>query len=342
MAAVAGEAGGMLGQGLSSLAGALPPEQARQAKIDEMMQKFPKPTTYEDYMTIAGEFMTSGMPDMGEKFNKLAQDMKGTTDSRGALQKSVEYMSELNQCSALELGSEEYQACMQKSLQDAEDYKRLTAGETFERRYATKAADDILERDSALITSAESAVNAIIKTNEVLDLLDDGELHTGVFADFKTNISRILSMAGDDISGGYAERTQLLEALLGSDVFPMIKSLGIGARGLDTPEERKFLLKVMTGEKTMEASTIRRMTEIRQRLSKVIINKYNAKVNKGGFNRYSNISGEAVEEINLKGLEKSKVPKSAIPTVGPDGKSYMFDPETGQMYLNGRKVNIPK
>ena len=80
--AVAGQSGGMLGQGLSSLAGALPPEQAQQAKMDELMSRFPNPTTYEDYMAIAGEFMTSGMQDMGEYFLKLANDISGTSDQK--------------------------------------------------------------------------------------------------------------------------------------------------------------------------------------------------------------------------------------------------------------------
>jgi hypothetical protein len=75
MAAVAGEAGGMLGQGLSSAFGALPPEQAKQAKIDELMSQFPNPTTYEDYKTIAGEFMASGMQEQGAHFLGLAEDM---------------------------------------------------------------------------------------------------------------------------------------------------------------------------------------------------------------------------------------------------------------------------
>ena len=84
MAAVAGEMGGMLGQGVSSAFGALPPEQAKQAKIDEMMQRFPKPESYEDYMELSSEFMGAGILDIGEHFNKLAQDMKTKTGSTNA------------------------------------------------------------------------------------------------------------------------------------------------------------------------------------------------------------------------------------------------------------------
>jgi len=41
--------------------------------------------------------------------------------------------------------------------------------------------------------------------------------------------------------------TEYLDAMLGSDVFPMIKQLAIEADGLDTPAEREFLRKVMSG-----------------------------------------------------------------------------------------------
>jgi len=79
----------MLGQGISSAFGALPPEQARQAKIDELMSRFPNPTTVEEYTTIAGEAMTSGMQDVGEHFLKLADDMKGTTSDQYLTNKRI-------------------------------------------------------------------------------------------------------------------------------------------------------------------------------------------------------------------------------------------------------------
>ena len=69
--------GGMLGRGASRAFGALPQAEAKQAKINEMMGQFPNPTTYEEYMTLAGEFNSVGILDVGEHFNKLAQDMKG-------------------------------------------------------------------------------------------------------------------------------------------------------------------------------------------------------------------------------------------------------------------------
>ena len=79
--------------------------------------------------------------------------------------------------------------------------------------------------------------------------------------------------------------TELLEALLGGDVFPMIKELGIGARGLDTPAEREFLQKVMTGEITMNRDTLMKLTIMRRNNFAQAVDEYNKKYDGDGWKR---------------------------------------------------------
>jgi len=341
MAAVAGEAGGMLGQGIGRAFGALPQAEAKQAKIQELMQLHPNPESYEDFMAVANDLKNAGLMAEYEKAFEMAQELKPDDDTtRG---KDIQKHADIIGCDWNDpTPNDDGLTCKQQSLASYKETVRAGAAERGEVKFAEKAMEDLVEKNSALITNASSAVATIEKTNRVLDLLEKGELHTGVFAEFKTNISRVLAMAGSDVSSGYASRTQLLEALLGSDVFPMIKQLGIGARGLDTPAEREFLLKVMTGEKSMDASAIKELTKIRQKISEKIVEKYNAKVKKGGFDKYTEYTGEEVPLINLEGFKKTKVPKGAIAVIGEDGKTYMFDPKTGKMYLDGREVNVPK
>ena len=83
-----------------------------------------------------------------------------------------------------------------------------------------------------------------------------------------------------------ATDTQLLEALLGSDVFGMIAILGIGARGIDTPAERDFLIKVMTGERKMTPEALRRMTLYRRKYSRMVIEDYNNRLKDGYYKLY--------------------------------------------------------
>ena len=50
---------------------------------------------------------------------------------------------------------------------------------------------------------------------------------------------------------------------MGGDVFPLIRALGIGARGMDTPAEREFLQQSFVGNTTMEVEALRAITERR-------------------------------------------------------------------------------
>jgi hypothetical protein len=74
MAAVAGEMGGMLGGGIAGSMGALQPAQAKHAAIQELMGEFPDPTTYNEYMTIAGRLSSQGYLDEANHFNELAKN----------------------------------------------------------------------------------------------------------------------------------------------------------------------------------------------------------------------------------------------------------------------------
>ncbi len=76
--------------------------------------------------------------------------------------------------------------------------------------------------------------------------------------------------------------------MTGSDVFPMISSLGIGARGLDTPAERDFLISVMTGLPNMTIDTLKYMTKFRIQMYIDGLEKYNEKVKSGYFKMHNN------------------------------------------------------
>tara|TARA_R110000787_G_scaffold7272_1_gene24972 strand:- start:192 stop:614 length:423 start_codon:yes stop_codon:yes gene_type:complete len=118
--------------------------------------------------------------------------------------------------------------------------------------------------------------------------------------------------------------------MLGSDVFPMIKALGIGARGLDTPAERKFLQQVMTGEIGMTRDTLTKMTMIRRRQFAKIAKDYNIGLSSGRFDRVQKIA--KLSSINLKeGTNTPLISQGKNDTTGKifniyaDGTSYYLD-----------------
>jgi hypothetical protein len=173
-----------------------------------------------------------------------------------------------------------------------------------EKAYAGKVGVSAAERDIAQFGAAENAVENLNKINETLNQLKTGDAFTGAFADVQTNLQKVQAkFASDKKAGKRVSDTEYLDALLGSDVFPMISSLGIGARGLDTPAERDFLRQVMTGRIGLEKDTIVRLTELRKNIAERAIDKFNDRVEKGELNRFFEYQGTEPRKF-----EKPKAP----------------------------------
>lgn len=141
------------------------------------------------------------------------------------------------------------------------------------------------EQDYKQIQAAQKAVGSIRDLDEVYRVLDSGQPITGMFDQFRLQMARAMDYFGNDQEAAkQATDTQLLNALLGSDVFDAIAALGIGARGLDTPAEREFLRSVMTGTTAMTEDAIRRLTDIRRKALVRAIDQYNTNLQSGNYN----------------------------------------------------------
>lgn len=157
------------------------------------------------------------------------------------------------------------------------------------------------EQDSNQIQAAQKAVGSIKELDQVYRVLDEGKPITGVLSDLRLNIDRFMATFGNDPAAAQrATDTQLLNALLGSDVFDAIAALGIGARGLDTPAEREFLRQVMTGTTSMTEDSIRRLTDIRRRTLVRAIDQYNRNLEAGNYSY--------LEEMGLRNLKPIEAP----------------------------------
>jgi hypothetical protein len=179
-----------------------------------------------------------------------------------------------------------------------EDVQR--AGVPLENVYGKGVTETAVKRDQDIFDTAQKARAEITKIDQTLDLIESGNIVTGFGADLRLNVERFVAQfAGDPAAKAKVSNTQVLEALLGSDVFPLISALGIGARGLDTIPERQFLQKVFTGEISLDQKTLLRLTEIRRNVTQRAIDRYNERVNKGQLDRFFRYSGEEKETINI-------------------------------------------
>jgi hypothetical protein len=173
-----------------------------------------------------------------------------------------------------------------------------------ESAYQTTVGKASGEADIGAFDAAQKAADGLIKDFETLNLLETGQASTGITAELALGINRIkASVAGDKEAARKVSDTELLNALLGSDVFSNIQALGIGARGLDTPAEREFLREVVSGTITMNQDTLRRMAEIRAKVKERAIDRFNKRVDSGELDRF----------FKATGMEKRKIEKPVRP-----------------------------
>ena len=168
--------------------------------------------------------------------------------------------------------------------------------------YAKIVGSEVAKKDVNIVTVAETAAESMPKIQDTLAVLrkeKDGPI-TGVGAEILLNFERVKAkLLKDKGSIEKVKNTELLDAFLGSEVFPMITALGIGARGLDTPAEREFLRAVFTGTISMSNETLIEMTEIRQRIAQRAVDKYNKKLSEGYFKNYEKAQGREMAPITF-------------------------------------------
>jgi len=218
--------------------------------------------------------------------------------------------------------------------------KELSAYDT---AIGTKGA----ERDIKIIEGAEMAVGQIAKLDRALQLVRDPDTTVNMFANEFLAIDKAKYMIGIGDKAKLSDKistTEILDAMLGSDVFPMIKSLGIGARGLDTPAERKFLQKVMTGEIAMNRDTLTKLTIMRRNNFVEMAKRYNEKYDGKGWDRLKNSEiGNQLKRMEYNSGKDSAYIKNLYrdnPTTGKpqvlklhaDGS--IFDANTGEVIHN--------
>lgn len=157
--------------------------------------------------------------------------------------------------------------------------------------------------NAAQYEAATSAATNIQNIDSLIKHIDSSQAITGLGAEVFKNVERAKALFGNEVASGKVKDTEILDIMMGSEVFPMIKSLGIGARGMDTPAEREFMRKVLTGEISLNKDTLRQMAKIRKDIAIRTIDRYNKRVDAGEFNNYFSANGIKGGRINYDGMQ---------------------------------------
>ena len=190
--------------------------------------------------------------------------------------------------------------------------------------YGLIAATRSFENDDKLVTTAQNAYDRELpRLYQTLDLLNSGNVNAGIFSELKTEIDRIKSsILNDRQAGKKASDSQVFDALTGSRVFTLFQQLGLGARGLDTPAERMFMIEVLTGRRTFELDALKELTRLAIKDNENVVKNYARKYETGSLDRYFTSTQNTEPLIAIRPKE-----------VSPDDWAFMTQEERDQFAI---------
>ena len=157
----------------------------------------------------------------------------------------------------------------------------------FQDPYVAEGRKAKFTEDTELANAASKAPENIAKLDEALRIIETGDINTGILSGVTSNFNRLKAQfLNDPEAASITAQNQYLDSLLGSDVFTAIGALGIGARGLDTPAERDFLIQVMTGSRELDAEALKALTNFRKIREIKMMQRYNDAVDSGRLDDY--------------------------------------------------------
>mgnify|MGYP003117571746 CR=1 FL=1 len=157
---------------------------------------------------------------------------------------------------------------------------------SYAKKYGEGQGTQFFKDDQAFVESGPRAVKQFSKTNMALNLSTKPGRKEGFIANIKLIAEKANVAFGGTPTQAQLDSiidTELLDATLGSDVFPLIGELNIGARGIDTPAERDFLQKSFTGTIAMNEQTLTKMTALRNKYELTKLQDFNEGVKNPRF-----------------------------------------------------------
>lgn len=215
-----------------------------------------------------------------------------------------------------------------------------------EATYAGELAKTLVGEDVEYIQNARKIPQNMRDNDQILNYVQNGVPITGTLAEAELGIKAAASkfLTNDQKLKDEVTVTQLVDSALGSQVFPLIDALNIGARGLDTPAERVFLQRVMTGDITMTNETIAKMAIIRNNKLREALRIYNERVSGPDFEGYRKLRNTpSLTGTDLFVLNELRDPETQKKfNVMSDGTAMWVDNEENRAAGLVDKNGIPK
>jgi hypothetical protein len=186
-----------------------------------------------------------------------------------------------------------------------------------EKSYGGALAGEVAKSDAAKFEAANVAPRVIDTVNSTRQLLDSGNVITGIGAQQRLDLARfgqLLGVTGKNTNEVVAN-TQQLFANRAQATLDSIRSSGLGAGQGFSNKDREFLENARLGNITYSPEALKRQLTIEENVAKATIDSWNT--------RLKNIPQDARQSLGLGEV--------AMPTVNQKPKIPRYNPATGRV-----------
>lgn len=149
-----------------------------------------------------------------------------------------------------------------------------------ENKYAEAFAKGLAEDDLKLRSLAQSAPSTLQTVQETRNLLEQGKVFTGAFANKRLALAaagKALGLGGRNTDELIAN-TERLAANRAKATLDNVKSSGLGAGQGFTDKDREFLERAVQGNIEFTAESLKRQLEIEEKVARATVKKWNSRL----------------------------------------------------------------
>lgn len=162
---------------------------------------------------------------------------------------------------------------------------------------AKEAGKGAAESNEKLYSQAKAAEAIIPKIDRGLKEIENSKFKPGIFSEFRLAVEKAKASLGGAKAAGAASDAEILNALMGQDVFALLGAMGLGSKQMDTPAERDFMRQVLAGTINMERGALKRLAQIRKDDAMAVIDRYNKKLDAGELDNFLKDTSRTKERI---------------------------------------------
>jgi len=153
--------------------------------------------------------------------------------------------------------------------------------------YSKEMGAQLVPRQIKEYDNAVAAPMRLQKLFELKNLVETGDVTTGIGADFFNGLNQARAQFLNDIKANKTvTNTQILDTLLGAGVFGAISEQNLGSKNFDTPVEMKNIRAAFVGDKGFTKDTIKAITDYRIKSEITAAERFDANQKAGVYDNF--------------------------------------------------------